>query len=199
VTAFRWQPPRQRRSTTCCPRSGWGYRHPAEETADVDPEDIRDLVRVLDSSSLEEFKVDMGGLSVTLRRHGARGDWTRESHVTRQPHVLEASQESDTREAAGRRRCRPGRAPPPRAPVERTSTRSPLLCWGRSTALPSPCCALRGSWCGRRGGHCGRDDGDHEDDEPVHAGVTGIIVEICVGDAEFAQPETALMLVEVRS
>ena len=34
---------------------------------------------------------------------------------------------------------------------------------------------------------------------PVHAGVTGIIVEICVGAAEFAQPETALMLVEVRS
>jgi acetyl-CoA carboxylase biotin carboxyl carrier protein len=34
---------------------------------------------------------------------------------------------------------------------------------------------------------------------PVHAGVTGTIVEICVGDAEFAQPETALMLVEVRS
>jgi len=119
------------------------------------PEDIRDLVRVLDSSSLEEFQVDMGGLSVTLRRHGARGDWTRESRVTRQPHVLEASQESDTREAAGEekvssgtgattRRCRPGRAPPNRAPVGRTSTRSPLPCWGRSTALPSP--VLRRSW-----------------------------------------------------
>jgi acetyl-CoA carboxylase biotin carboxyl carrier protein len=34
---------------------------------------------------------------------------------------------------------------------------------------------------------------------PVHAGVAGTIVEICVGDAEFAQSETALMFVEVRS
>jgi acetyl-CoA carboxylase biotin carboxyl carrier protein len=164
------------------------------------PEDIRDLVRVLDSSSLEEFQVDMGGLSVTLRRHGARGDWTRESRVSRQPHVLEASQESDTREGAGEEKVSSGTgATTSSARREDVHPITPPLL-GTFYRAPKPGAAP----FVEVGAAVEADTvvGMMETMKmmsPVHAGVTGTIVEICVGDAEFAQPQTALMLVEVRS
>jgi acetyl-CoA carboxylase biotin carboxyl carrier protein len=49
------------------------------------PDDVRDIVRVLDSTTLDEFRVQTGDVDVTLRRHGSSSGWTAETLVTRAP------------------------------------------------------------------------------------------------------------------
>ncbi|HEY0401611.1 MAG TPA: hypothetical protein VGD09_06295, partial [Blastococcus sp.] len=56
---------------------------------ELTPDDVRDVLRVLDSSGLEELHLELTDLSLTVRREGAAG-WTAEQQVLRAP-VLESS------------------------------------------------------------------------------------------------------------
>lgn len=53
---------------------------------DLTPDDIRDVLRALDSSGLDELHLELAGLTLTVRREGATG-WTAEQQVLRRPAV----------------------------------------------------------------------------------------------------------------
>jgi acetyl-CoA carboxylase biotin carboxyl carrier protein len=53
---------------------------------DLSPDDVRDVLRVLDSSGLDELHVELDNLTLTVRREGASG-WTAEQQVLRRPVV----------------------------------------------------------------------------------------------------------------
>jgi acetyl-CoA carboxylase biotin carboxyl carrier protein len=58
---------------------------------DLSPDDVRDVLRVLDSSALDELHLELDNLTLTVRREGATG-WTVEQRVLRRP-VLEGDAE----------------------------------------------------------------------------------------------------------
>jgi len=51
------------------------------------PEDVQDIVNLLDSLSQDEFELRTSELHVTVRRAGREG-WTQESHVLSAPNVV---------------------------------------------------------------------------------------------------------------
>ncbi len=53
------------------------------------PEDVQDIVNLLDSLSYDEFDVQTGSLHVSLRRAGS-GGWTQESRVLSAPKLVAA-------------------------------------------------------------------------------------------------------------
>ncbi|HLM06738.1 MAG TPA: hypothetical protein VK402_16285, partial [Blastococcus sp.] len=57
---------------------------------ELTPDDVRDVLRVLDSSGLAELHLELAELTLTVRREGAEG-WTAEQHVRRTPHVEQAA------------------------------------------------------------------------------------------------------------
>ena len=149
------------------------------------PDDVRDVLRVLDSSSLDELHLELADLTLTVRREGAAG-WTAEQQVLRAP-VLESS--SAPVAAAGT------------APVAASvadglvAVRPPLL--GTFYRAPQP------------GAPPFVDVGDQVDEEtvvgvvetmkmmtPVHAGVRGTVVEFRLGNGEFAEADAVLLVVE---
>jgi len=149
------------------------------------PDDVRDVLRVLDSSGLDELHLELADLTLTVRREGAAG-WTAEQQVLRAP-VLESS--SALVAAAGT------------APVAASvadglvAVRPPLL--GTFYRAPQP------------GAPPFVDVGDQVDEEtvvgvvetmkmmtPVHAGVRGTVVEFRLGNGEFAEADAVLLVVE---
>jgi acetyl-CoA carboxylase biotin carboxyl carrier protein len=149
------------------------------------PDDVRDVLRVLDSSGLDELHLELADLTLTVRREGAAG-WTAEQQVLRAP-VLESS--SAPVAAAGT------------APVAASvadglvAVRPPLL--GTFYRAPQP------------GAPPFVDVGDQVDEEtvvgvvetmkmmtPVHAGVRGTVVEFRLGNGEFAEADAVLLVVE---
>jgi acetyl-CoA carboxylase biotin carboxyl carrier protein len=149
------------------------------------PDDVRDVLRVLDSSGLDELHLELADLTLTVRRAGAAG-WTAEQQVLRAP-VLESS--SAPVAAAGT------------APVAASvadglvAVRPPLL--GTFYRAPQP------------GAPPFVDVGDQVDEEtvvgvvetmkmmtPVHAGVRGTVVEFRLGNGEFAEADAVLLVVE---
>jgi acetyl-CoA carboxylase biotin carboxyl carrier protein len=148
------------------------------------PDDVRDVLRVLDSSGLDELHLELADLTLTVRRAGATG-WTAEQQVTRAP-VLEsgtAPAEADT-------------APVPAEQVGEglVAVHPPLL--GTFYRAPQP------------GAAPFVEVGDEVTEEtvvgvvetmkmmtPVHAGVRGTIAEIRLGNGEFAQADSVLLLV----
>jgi acetyl-CoA carboxylase biotin carboxyl carrier protein len=151
---------------------------------ELTPDDVRDVLRVLDSSGLEELHLELADLSLTVRREGAAG-WTAEQQVLRAP-VLESS---SAPVAAGT------------APVQTqvgeglVAVRPPLL--GTFYRAPQP------------GAPPFVDVGDRVDEDtvvgvvetmkmmtPVHAGVRGTVVEFHLGNGEFAEADAVLLVVE---
>ena len=151
---------------------------------ELTPDDVRDVLRVLDSSGLAELHLELAELTLTVRREGAAG-WTAEQQVRRTPHVEQAAAPP----AAA--------APTPAAEVGvgMVAVRPPLL--GTFYRAPQP------------GAPPFVDVGDQVDEEtvvgivetmkmmtPVHAGVRGTVVEFRVGNGEFADADAVLLVVE---
>jgi acetyl-CoA carboxylase biotin carboxyl carrier protein len=148
------------------------------------PDDVRDVLRVLDSSGLDELHLELADLTLTVRRAGAAG-WTAEQQVLRAP-VLESS---PAPVAAGTAPVAAGVAD------GLVAVRPPLL--GTFYRAPQP------------GAPPFVDVGDQVDEEtvvgvvetmkmmtPVHAGVRGTVVEFRLGNGEFAEADAVLLVVE---
>jgi acetyl-CoA carboxylase biotin carboxyl carrier protein len=160
--------------------------------ADVDlsPEDVRDVLRVLDSSGLDELHLELDNFTLTVRRAGASG-WTAEQQVLRRP-VVEGG--TDPADVLG------DVSEPPRAAVPEglVGVHPPLL--GTFYRAPKP------------GAPPFVDVGDRVREDtvvgivetmkmmtPVHAGVRGTVVELCIGNGEFADTDAVLLLVDPAS
>ena len=166
------------------------------------PDDIRDIISILDSTILDEFHVETASLSISLRRDGSGREWTAESTVTRAPHVLETDPLSDPPR---------GHAPEstdshvPTRPVQGPADNAhlhpitpPILgTFYRSTKPGSPPYVEVGSTVAPD-----TVVGMIETMKmmsPVLTGVSGTISEICIANAEFVDTSTTLMLVEIPS
>ena len=162
------------------------------------PDDLRDIVSVLDSTRLNELYVETADLAITLRRDEGGGAWTVSSRVTREPHRLETPDADGDRVA-------PGDSPEVQtgaAAVEAPSgddvhrVTPPLL--GTFYRAPKP-----GAPPFVEVGSTVRPDtvvGIVETMKmmsSIYAGAFGTVTEICLADAQFADTDTALMLIEV--
>jgi len=151
---------------------------------ELSPDDVRDILRVLDSSGLSELSLETADLAITLRREGAAG-WTAEQKVRRAP-VLDgaAAAEVDETSSAGAD-----------VPEGLVAVHPPLL--GTFYRAPQP------------GSPPFVEVGDRVDEEtvvgivetmkmmtPVHAGVRGTVVEFRTGNGEFAEAESVLLVVD---
>ena len=149
------------------------------------PDDVRDVLRVLDSSGLDELHLETADLTLTVRREGAAG-WTAEQQVLRSPRLERAPEPAVAAEASG-----------PAAQVAEglVAVHPPLL--GTFYRAPQP------------GAPPFVDVGDAVDEEtvvgivetmkmmtPVHAGVRGTVVEFRTGNGEFADADAVLLLVD---
>jgi acetyl-CoA carboxylase biotin carboxyl carrier protein len=151
---------------------------------DLSPDDVRDVLRVLDSSGLDELHLELENLTLTVRREGASG-WTVEKQVLRRPVVEGADPAGDLEQ----------RAPRAAVPDGLVAVHPPLL--GTFYRAPTP------------GAAPFVDVGDRVDEDtvvgivetmkmmtPVHAGVRGTVVEFRTDNGEFADTEAVLLLLE---
>ena len=151
---------------------------------ELTPDDVRDVLRVLDSSGLDELHLETADLSLTVRREGATG-WTAEQQVARAP-VVEQGAEPVAAAAA---------APAAAVGEGLVAVHPPLL--GTFYRAPKP------------GAPAFVDVGDVVDVDtvvgivetmkmmtPVHAGVSGTVVEFRTGNGEFADADAVLCVVE---
>jgi acetyl-CoA carboxylase biotin carboxyl carrier protein len=155
---------------------------------DLTPDDVRDVLRALDSSGLDELHLELADLTLTVRREGATG-WTAEQHVLRRPAV-----ESGVEAAAA--------AEPERAratvPEGMVAVHPPLL--GTFYRAPKP------------GAPPFVEVGDKVEEDtvvgivetmkmmtPVHAGVRGTVVEFRAGNGDFAGTDAVLLVVDPAS
>jgi acetyl-CoA carboxylase biotin carboxyl carrier protein len=161
------------------------------------PDDVRDIVRVLDSTTLDEFHVQMGEVDVVLRRHGSSSDWTAEAQVTRAPRELPAAgpHAADTDRSGQVGQPGPATEPAQVGAAQLHRVTPPLL--GTFYRAPQP------------GAAPFVEVGSIVETEtvvgiietmkmmnPVHAGVAGRVVRICLADAAFAEAGATLMLIE---
>ncbi|WP_241037548.1 acetyl-CoA carboxylase biotin carboxyl carrier protein [Blastococcus litoris] len=152
---------------------------------ELTPDDVRDVLRVLDSSGLDELHLELADLTLTVRRGGAAG-WTAEQQVRRAPQLDQPAAAAVSAEA-----------PVTAAEVGEglVAVHPPLL--GTFYRAPQP------------GAPPFVDVGDRVDEEtvvgivetmkmmtPVHAGVRGTVVEFRLGNGEFAAAESVLLVVE---
>jgi acetyl-CoA carboxylase biotin carboxyl carrier protein len=151
---------------------------------DLSPDDVRDVLHVLDSSGLDELHLELANLTLTVRREGASG-WTVEQQVLRRPVVEGAEPADDVAQ----------RAPRAAVPDGLLAVHPPLL--GTFYRAPKP------------GAAPFVDVGDRVDEDtvvgivetmkmmtPVHAGVRGTVVEFRTGNGEFADTGAVLLLLE---
>jgi acetyl-CoA carboxylase biotin carboxyl carrier protein len=152
---------------------------------ELTPDDVRDVLRVLDSSGLAELHLELADLTLTVRREGAAG-WTAEQQVRRTPQIEEAPAPVAVAAAA---------APAAEVAEGLVAVHPPLL--GTFYRAPQP------------GAPPFVDIGDPVDTEtvvgvvetmkmmtPVHAGVRGTVVEFRIGNGEFAEAGSVLLLVQ---
>ena len=152
---------------------------------DLTPDDVRDVVRALDASGLDELHLELADLTLTVRREGAAG-WTAEQEVRRRPEVERA--EPVTPAAAQE-------APAAGVPEGTVAVHPPLL--GTFYRAPQP------------GAPPYVEVGDEVDAEtvvgivetmkmmtPVHAGVRGTVTEFRTANGEFADTDAVLLVVE---
>jgi acetyl-CoA carboxylase biotin carboxyl carrier protein len=152
---------------------------------ELTPDDVRDVLRVLDSGGLDELHLELADLTVTLRREGAAG-WTAEQQVLRSPVRDDGVAAADV---AGRQ---PARAAVPDGLV---AVHPPLL--GTFYRAPKP------------GAAPFVDVGDPVEEDtvvgivetmkmmtPVHAGLRGSVTEFRIENGEFADADAILLLVD---
>lgn len=155
---------------------------------DLTPDDVRDVVRALDASGLDELHLELADLTLTVRREGAAG-WTAEQQVHRRPEVERG--EPVTAAATPE----PARADVPEGSV---AVHPPLL--GTFYRAPQP------------GAPPYVEVGDEVDAEtvvgivetmkmmtPVHADVRGTVAEFRTANGEFADTDAVLLVVEPAS
>jgi acetyl-CoA carboxylase biotin carboxyl carrier protein len=153
---------------------------------ELTPDDVRDVLRVLDTSGLDELHLEVADLTLTLRRAGGAG-WTAEQQVLRQP-VVEGR--ADPAPAAA-----PATGPAQQVADGLVAVRPPLL--GTFYRAPQP------------GAPPFVEAGAAVEEEtvvgivetmkmmtPVHAGVRGTVVEFRTANGEFADSDTVLLVVE---
>ena len=152
----------------------------------LSPEDVQEILRLLDAVQAGELQLETERFTLTFRR-GADGSWTQETQVRAAPGAAEAPTPEP---------------PPPEPPADpgRGSedlweVRAPLL--GTFYRAPSPSAPPF------------VEVGSRVDEDtvvgivetmklmnPVLAGVRGTVVEICLADAQFAAPDAVLLRVE---
>jgi acetyl-CoA carboxylase biotin carboxyl carrier protein len=151
---------------------------------DLSPDDVRDVLRVLDSSGLDELRLELKDLTLTVRREGAAA-WTVEQQVLRRPVVEGADLAVDPEQ----------QAPRAAVPDGLVAVHPPLL--GTFYRAPKP-------------GAAPFVDVGHRVAEntvvgivetmkmmtPVHAGVSGTVVEFRTDNGEFADVDAVLLLLE---
>jgi len=152
------------------------------------PDDVRDVLRVLDSSGLAELHLQTAELTLTLRREGAAG-WTAEQQVLRAP-VLDSDSGANGPGDSGA-----DRGETAEVGEGLVAVRPPLL--GTFYRAPQP------------GAPPFVDVGDAVEEDtvvgivetmkmmtPVHAGVRGTVVEFRTGNGEFAEADAVLLVVD---
>ena len=152
---------------------------------DLSPDDVRDVLRVLDSNGLDELHLELEDLTLTVRREGAAA-WTVEQQVLRRPVV-----EGDAEPAGDLEQ----RAPRGAVPDGLVAVHPPLL--GTFYRAPKP------------GAPPFVDVGDRVGEDtvvgivetmkmmtPVHAGARGTVVEFRTDNGEFADTDAVLLLLE---
>jgi acetyl-CoA carboxylase biotin carboxyl carrier protein len=155
---------------------------------ELSPDDVRDVLKALDSSGLDELHLELADLTLTVRREGSAG-WTAEQRVLRRP-VVEGSAEPAAE----------AEPDAPRAAVAEglVAVHPPLL--GTFYRAPKP------------GAPPYVDVGDKVQEEtvvgvietmkmmtPVHAGVRGTVVEFRAVNGEFAGADAVLLVVDPAS
>lgn len=152
------------------------------------PEDVEDILRLLDTLPFDEVDLETADLRVAFRRVDGSG-WTQESQVLREPNVVQAQ----SAEAVG------GDLPATTEPDDRRDglleVRAPLP--GTFYRAPKP------------GAPAYVDVGSRVEEDTVvglietmklfnaiHANARGTVVEFLVNDAESAQRNGALLLIE---
>jgi acetyl-CoA carboxylase biotin carboxyl carrier protein len=152
------------------------------------PDDVRDVLRALDSSGLDEMHLEVADWTLTVRREGAAG-WTAEHRVLREP-VMEKA--SDPAPAAA---STTSDGPAAELAEGLAAVHPPLL--GTFYRAPQP------------GAPAFVEVGDRVEEDtvvgivetmkmmtPVHAGVRGTVVEFRTGNGEFAETDSVLLVVE---
>lgn len=155
---------------------------------ELTPADVREVLRVLDSSGLDELHLELPDLTLTVRREGAAG-WTAEQQVLRRPVV-----DGDAETAA----IAEPEAPRPAVAEGLAAVHPPLP--GAFYRAPKP------------GAPPFVDIGDAVGEDtvvgivetmkmmtPVHAGVRGTVVEFRTPNGEFADTDTVLLVVDPAS
>jgi acetyl-CoA carboxylase biotin carboxyl carrier protein len=177
---------------------------------DLTPDDVRDILRALDSSGLDELHLELADLTLTVRREGAAG-WTAEQQVVRRPAV-----EHEREPAVG---AEPGRphAPVPQEPVLKGPVlkgpvlKGPVL----KGMVPEGMVAVQSPLPGtfyrapKPGAPPFAEAGDKVEEDtvvgivetmkmmtPVHAGVRGTVTGFRTGDGELAGTGTVLLVVD---
>jgi acetyl-CoA carboxylase biotin carboxyl carrier protein len=155
----------------------------------LSPEDVQDIVKLLDSLPYDEFEVQTGTFRVVLRRAGTEG-WTQESQVLSSPNLVAADVAETVADQPARRPVADDPVPPGllgiRAPLPGTFYRAP-----KPGAPPYVDVGSRVA----------------EDTvvglvetmklfNSVYANVRGVVVEFRVDNADFADQEAVLVLVQ---
>jgi acetyl-CoA carboxylase biotin carboxyl carrier protein len=152
------------------------------------PDDVRDIVRALDSSDLDELHLELGELTLTVRREGAVG-WSAEQQLRRTPVLVDTGVDTGPESGAAPERAEAD------TPDGLVAVRPPLL--GTFYRAPQP------------GADPFVEVGSQVTEEtvvgivetmkmmtPVPAGVRGTVVEFRAGNGEFVEADAALLLVD---
>jgi acetyl-CoA carboxylase biotin carboxyl carrier protein len=154
----------------------------------LSPDDVRDVLRALDASGLDELHLEVADWTLTVRRGGA-GGWTAEQRVRREPAIEQAAvpEQEPVEEGPAEQG--------PEVPDGLVAVRPPLL--GTFYRAPQP------------GAPPFVEVGDPVGEDsvvgivetmkmmtPVHAGVRGTVVEFRTANGEFAELDAVLLLVE---
>jgi len=150
-------------------------------------EDVQEIVRLIDSSGYDELRLETDSFTLTLRRT-RDGDWSREHAVTREP-VVDRSAASMQAEAAPSPSVDPDDAGlvAVRAPLPGTFYRAPRpgaapFVEVGTTVEPETVIGIIETM---------------KLMNSVHAGASGVIEQICVGNARPAERDAVLMRVRV--
>jgi acetyl-CoA carboxylase biotin carboxyl carrier protein len=155
---------------------------------ELTPDDVRDVLRALDSSGLDELHLELADLTLTVRREGATG-WTAEQQVLRRPALERGAEPAVTVEPERSRAAVAEGMVPVRPPLLGTFYRAP-----KPGAPPFV------------------DVGDEVGEDtvvgivetmkmmtPVHAGVRGTVVEFRTANGEFTDTDAVLLVVDPAS